>query len=300
MEALLELNLKEFPLFKKGKVREIYDLDDHLLIVSTDRISAFDYILPTGIPGKGKILNTLSSYWFNQTKDVVLNHFITDDINDFPNELEPYFPQLQGRSMIVEKAELIEIECVVRGYISGSAWKEYQDKGTMAGEGLPSGMIESQKMDKPWFTPAIKASNGHDENISVQEMIRIVGEDISLELAQKSIDLYQFASKKVENLGIILADTKFEFGIKNGEIILIDEILTPDSSRFWLMDDYQPGQSQNSFDKQFVRDYLESIEWDKKPPVPGLPDDIVNKTWEKYNDLFRALLNEKELKGALL
>ena len=299
MDPVLEVDLKEFPLFKKGKVREIYDLGDNLLIISTDRISAFDYILPTGIPGKGKLLNKLSSFWFQQTESVVNNHFITDNFDDFPESLQMYKNILEDRSMIVKKADLIEIECVVRGYISGSAWKEYKQFGTMAGETQPEGLVESGKLAKPWFTPATKAQTGHDENITFQQMSQIVGEDIALEMAKKSIELYTFAAEQSEELGFILADTKFEFGFLDGEIILIDELLTSDSSRYWQIDDYTPGQPQNSFDKQFVRDYLESISWDKQPPVPELPQDIVDKTYEKYRYLYKSF-TDNTLKGAVL
>lgn len=300
LKPVLEVNLKEFPLFKKGKVREIYDLGENLLIISTDRISAFDYVLPTGIPGKGKYLNQLSAYWFQKTSHIVPNHFISANFDDFPEELNAYREILDGRSMIVKKANLIEIECVVRGYISGSAWKEYHQFGTMAGEKQPVGLVESGRLEKPWFTPAIKATSGHDENITVPEMMEIIGEDATLDLAQRSVELYSFAAEQSKQLGFILADTKFEFGFIGKEIVLIDELLTSDSSRYWPLSQYEPGKSQNSYDKQFVRDYLEKIRWNKQPPVPELPEEIVTKTLEKYQFLYESIVNEKTLREATI
>jgi phosphoribosylaminoimidazole-succinocarboxamide synthase len=267
-----------------------------LLIVSTDRISAYDCILPTPIPDKGKILNQLSLFWFNKTKKIVPNHIIADDWHKYPPELAQYRDQIEGRSMLVRKTKKINIECVVRGYLSGSGWKEYQESGFVCGIELPKGLQESDRLEEPIFTPATKEEIGtHDRNISQKEMAQLVGQSLTDTLKKMSIDVYLFARKHAESKGIILADTKFEFGLVNDTIILIDEILTPDSSRFWDKSTYKPGTSQESFDKQFVRNYLDSIKWNRMPPVPTLPKDVVQKTREKYLEAYRKLTGKAVL-----
>lgn len=280
-----ETSLKNIKKLRQGKVRDVYDLGDNLLIVATDRISAFDYVLPTPISDKGKFLTQLSVFWFDILKDVCPNHFITADIDKYPKELQQYKDILEGRSMFVKKAERIDIECIVRGYITGSGWKEYQKTGSICGIELPKGLLESAQLPEPIFTPSTKADSGHDENISLEEAKKIVGDKIAEEVKTKSIELYKKASEYARQKGIIIADTKFEFGIIGGEISLIDEVLTPDSSRFWDIEKYEPGRSQDSFDKQYVRDYLESIKWDKQPPVPKLPQNIVDGTSKKYSEI---------------
>ena len=281
-----ELPLKAFTL---GKVRDVYDLGPELLMIATDRISAFDYVLPTGIPFKGKVLNGLSAYWFNETKDIVPNHMITADVKKYPPELAPYSKMLEGRSMRVRKAKRIDIECVVRGYISGSAWKEYKESGTVSGLKLLRGLTESDKLPEPIFTPAMKSDTGHDVNISTEKMKELVGNELTKELAEYSTRIYEKAQTKTKKAGIIIADTKFEYGIADGRIILIDELLTPDSSRFWDLEEYEPGGSQASYDKQFVRDYLEGVKWSKSPPAPALPSDIVEKTARRYLEAFKRI-----------
>ncbi|HCJ66157.1 MAG TPA: phosphoribosylaminoimidazolesuccinocarboxamide synthase [Elusimicrobia bacterium] len=290
--VLKETELKGIPLFFRGKVRDIYDLDDKLLIVATDRISAFDFILPTAIPDKGKILNQISIFWFNYLSDITTNHLITANINEYPEILRtlPEAEILRERSMLVKKTKRINVECVVRGYLSGSAWKEYQESGLVCGIKLPGGLRESDKLPEPIFTPAIKAISGHDINISEQQVIDNEGYEVAKILKEKSLELYVKATKYAEEKGIIIADTKFEFGKVENEIILIDEVLTPDSSRFWDKEKYKPGRAQESFDKQFVRDYLESINWNKEPPVPELPPEIVEKTKEKYWQAYNRLI----------
>ena len=288
-EILLDISLPGVKLFKKGKVRDVFDLEDKLLIVATDRISAFDCVLPNGIPDKGKVLTQLSAFWFNFTAEIVPNHVISSDIDTYPRALAKYAHILAGRSMLVKKADVIEIECVVRGYLSGSAWKEYKTDGMVAGIKLPAGMKESDKLPEPTFTPSIKAKTGHDENITEKKMIDLIGAEVGREIKEKTLAVYKEASEYAESRGIMIADTKFEFGKFENEIILIDEILTPDSSRFWPKDKYEPGKAQPSFDKQFVRDYLESLDWDKNPPAPKLPNDVVSKTAEKYREAYRVL-----------
>ncbi|MFH1578190.1 MAG: phosphoribosylaminoimidazolesuccinocarboxamide synthase [Candidatus Omnitrophota bacterium] len=292
--VLLTTNFKELKLFRRGKVRDIYDLGDKLLIISTDRISCFDVILPTTIPRKGEVLTALSDFWFEFTKDIVPNHLITANINDFPEELSKYKDDLSGRSMLVKKVEPLPVECVVRGYLSGSGWKEYKDKQSICDIKLPAGLKESDKLPQLIFTPATKEEHGHDMNVAQGHIEKKIGKDITEKLKDISIAIYKKASEYAETKGIIIADTKFEFGIYNGEVILIDEILTPDSSRFWPKDEYAPGKGQPSFDKQFVRDYLEGLNWDKVPPAPELPQAIVSKTTEKYLQAFRMLV-EREL-----
>ncbi|MCX7919195.1 MAG: phosphoribosylaminoimidazolesuccinocarboxamide synthase [bacterium] len=292
LSVIVTTNLPDLKLFKRGKVRDVYEFGNQLLIVATDRISAFDVVLPNGIPYKGKVLTQLSLFWFEFTKHIVPNHLITAEINEFPSETEQYRDILMGRSMLVKKSKVVEIECVVRGYLAGSAWKEYQATGTICGIKLPQGLRESSKLPEPIFTPATKASSGHDINISEKEMINIVGYDIGMQLKEKSIAIYTEALSYAESRGIIISDTKFEFGFVDDKLILIDEILTPDSSRFWPKDDYQPGRPQKSFDKQFVRDYLETLDWDKTAPGPPLPDDVVNKTSEKYLEAYQRLVGK--------
>jgi phosphoribosylaminoimidazole-succinocarboxamide synthase len=288
-DVKLNIELPGVKLFKKGKVRDIFEVGDNLLIVATDRLSAFDCILPSGIPGKGKVLTGLSAFWFGSLKDVVQNHLITVDVDSFPNELRKHSNTLKGRSMLVKKTEVIEIECVVRGYLSGSAWKDYKKDGEVAGIKLPKGLRESDKLPELIFTPAIKAKSGHDENISEKKMMDLVGESVGNIIKDKSMNLYKQASEFASSRGIIIADTKFEFGKLGNDIIWIDEALTPDSSRFWPKDQYSPGKPQASFDKQFVRDYLETLDWDKTPPAPKLPKDVVEKTASKYFEAFRLL-----------
>ncbi len=278
----------------RGKVRDIYDLGDSLLIISTDRLSAFDYVLPDPIPDKGKVLNQLSEHWFGMTGEIVGNHVITTNTAEYPEELRKHSQTLRGRSMIVKKAEMIGIECVARGYLSGSAWKEYRDSGTLAGEKLPEGLKESSKLPDPIFSPSTKATSGHDENIRFAEVEKRVGKETAAALKDLTLKLYAFASEYAEKKGIIIADTKFEFGFFGGRIIVADEMLTPDSSRFWPRDLYVPGKSQPSYDKQFVRDHLEKVGWDKKPPVPRLPSDVIEGTTQKYREIFR-ILTGKEL-----
>ena len=284
--SVLNIQINEYPLMRSGKVREIYDLSDSLLFIATDRISAFDCILPTPIPDKGKVLTKLSLFWFDYLKDVVENHLITADINEFPKPLTAYAEELDGRAMIVRKADVLPVECIVRGYLAGSGWKEYQKNGTVTGIELPAGLLESSELPQPIFTPSTKAESGHDINISFDETVKIIGEELAKKVRDVSLELYSKARDHAKSRGIILADTKFEFGIADGKLILIDEVLTPDSSRFWPLESYSPGKSQPSFDKQFVRDYLSSLDWNKEPPAPELPEDIVKKTREKY---FQAL-----------
>jgi len=290
--AITEMRIKELPLFREGKVRNVYDLGDKLLFVATDRISAFDVIMPNGIPDKGKVLNKISAFWFNRTKTIVENHMVTTDTGEImaiDNRLAPYRDMLDGRSMIVRKAEPVMVECIVRGYLSGSGWKDYLGTGMVSGIKLPKGLKLSDKLDEPIFTPSTKAEEGHDINISQDEMRSQVGEDTFEFLKEKSVAIYKAARDYAATRGIIIADTKFEFGKIGGKIILMDEALTPDSSRFWPADDYKSGKQQKSFDKQFVRDYLETLDWDKTPPGPVLPDDIVNKTRKKYLEAYRIL-----------
>jgi len=277
----------------KGKVRDIYEIDDNLLLVVTDRISAFDYVLPNPIPSKGVCLNQLSKFWFEYTKDIVPNHMISTELDDFPEVLQDYSEQLEYRSMLVKKTKVIPIECIVRGYISGSAWKSYKKDGTVCGIKLPSGLQESDQFDEPLFTPSTKAETGHDINISFEKMKELVGGGVAEQLEEFSLNLYKTASEYARKRGIIIADTKFEFGLLNAEIILIDEVLTPDSSRFWPADKYEPGKPQSSFDKQFVRDYLNSTGWDKNSVPPELPDKVIKETQRKYQDAYEKITEKK-------
>ncbi|MFH2013057.1 MAG: phosphoribosylaminoimidazolesuccinocarboxamide synthase [Pseudomonadota bacterium] len=291
-DLIVETNLKGLKLLGRGKVRDIYDLGEHLLIVATDRISAFDVIMLNGIPDKGKTLARISTYWFEVMKDIVPNHLVSVSVRDFPQECQQHKDILEGRSMLVKKAKPLPIECVVRGYLAGSAWEEYQKGGTVCGIELPERLMESSKLDEPIFTPSTKAEKGqHDENITIQEMKKIIGDKLADEVSNLSLEIYKKGRMVAEEKGIIIADTKFEFGILNDGIILIDEVLTPDSSRFWPKNDYKPGKSQKSFDKQFLRDYLISLNWDKTPPPPELPEDIIEKTREKYLEAYKRLVN---------
>jgi len=289
-DVLLRTDFPDLELYASGKVRDLYRVDgDHLLFVATDRISAFDYVLATGIPQKGRVLTQLSLFWFDFLKDVVPNHLATARVSEYPRELQKYAPQLRGRSMLVVRADMIAIECVVRGYLSGSGWKEYKADGTVCGIPLPSGLRESDRLPEPIFTPAIKASSGHDENISFEHMVRLAGRELSQQLRDLSLRIYRTAAAYAEQRGIIIADTKFEFGRTPGGLVLADEVLTPDSSRFWPKDSYRPGGAQESFDKQYVRDYLESIRWNKQPPAPALPADVAARTSEKYVEAYTRL-----------
>jgi phosphoribosylaminoimidazole-succinocarboxamide synthase len=277
------------PLVARGKVRDIYQVGGQLLMVATDRISAFDYILPTGIPRKGEVLNRMSLFWFDFLEHLVPNHVATADIQKYPAMLWPHKTVLQGRSMLVERADMIQVECVARGYLSGSGWKEYRDTGAVCGISLPSGLRESDKLPEPIFTPATKADTGHDENISFDRVVEKVGSDTAERLRDLTLRIYRTAADYANSRGIIIADTKFEFGFVNGQLVLADEVLTPDSSRFWPKSEYKPGGPQPSYDKQFVRDYLESILWNKQPPAPVLPDDVVERTSAKYREAYRVL-----------
>ena len=275
---------------RQGKVRDLYDLDDRLLMIATDRISAFDYVLGSGIPDKGKVLTQLSAFWFDQTRGIVPNHLITTSVGDYPARWRADAAMLEGRSMLVRKTNPVPIECVARGYLSGSGWKDYAATGTVCGVALPAGLRESDRLPQPIFTPATKATSGHDVNISEAEAGRIVGETLIATLRALTLALYAFGTAHAESRGIILADTKFEFGLADdGAVMLIDEVMTPDSSRYWPKDQYKPGGPQPSFDKQYVRDYLEQIRWNKQPPVPSLPDDVVKRTRDKYLEAFRRL-----------
>jgi phosphoribosylaminoimidazole-succinocarboxamide synthase len=292
-EALLTTSLTGATLLNRGKVRDIYDLGEQLLIVATDRISAFDCVMPNGIPDKGRVLTGLSLFWFDLTADLVPNHLITADAAEFPASLADAADVLRGRAMLVERAEVVPVECVVRGYLAGSGWKEYQDTGTVCGHPLPPGLRPSDRLPEPIFTPATKAATGHDENISLARMRDLVGAETTAALQEKSLAVYQRAADYARERGIIIADTKFEFGRRDGELLLIDEVLTPDSSRFWDAAQYAPGGSPPSFDKQFVRDYLESLDWNKEPPAPELPPDIVAQTRAKYLDAYRRLVGRE-------
>lgn len=296
MNAILTTNFDELKLLKRGKVRDIYDLGDSLLFVATDRISAFDVILDDGIPDKGKILTQISKFWFDFSKDVIDNHVIETDAEKFPEECKPYADILRGRSMIVKKAELIPLEAIVRGYISGSGWKDYQKTGTICGIELPDGLRESDKLPEPIFTPSTKAEIGeHDENISEEKAAEIVGKETYEFIKKTALDIYKKAYDYAYKRGIIIADTKMEFGIYDGKIILIDELLTPDSSRFWPADEYEPGKAQKSFDKQYVRDFLLSVNFNKKPPAPKLPDEIIENTRKKYTEALKILTGKDEI-----
>ena len=292
--VLLRSEFPDLQLHASGKVRDVYRIDmDRLLFVATDRISAFDYILATGIPHKGQVLTQISLFWFEFLKDVVPNHLITVDVKQYPAEIQTYADQLNGRSMLVMNADMVPVECVVRGYISGSAWKEYKASGKVCGIELPKGLRESDQLPEPIFTPATKATTGHDENIPFDEMVRLVGGELSEQLRDLTLKVYRKAADYARTKGLIIADTKFEFGRTAKGITLADEVLTPDSSRFWPADRYTPGSAQDSYDKQYVRDYLEEIRWNKRPPAPALPVDVARKTSEKYLEAYQRLTGRK-------
>jgi len=280
--------LEEFPLARRGKVRDVYDLGDRLLIVATDRVSAFDVVLPNGVPNKGRVLTQVSRFWFDRI-EVCANHLISTEVGDFPESIRQHAEVLSGRSMLVRRADRVDIECVVRGYLIGSGWKDYQATGAVCGIELPTDMELAGRLDEPIFTPASKADDGHDENISFDRMIEMVGADTAERLRELSLAIYGAAREYAEQRGIIIADTKFEFGFIDGELALIDELLTPDSSRFWPADQYRPGISPPSYDKQFVRDYLNEIDWDKNPPGPELPEEVVAATSAKYLEAYEQL-----------
>ena len=294
-QILMDTDLKDVKFLRRGKVRDVYETDDYLLIIATDRVSAFDVVLPNGIPDKGRILTQISIYWFNRMKDIIENHIVATDVKDYPKVLHKYKDILEGRSMLVKKAMPMPVECIVRGYLSGSGWKEYKKSGTVCGIKLPDGLVESARLDEPIFTPSTKAEEGHDINISFDETRKIVGDDTANKLRDTSLRVYKKAREMAEKKGIIIADTKMEFGLYNDKLLLIDEILTPDSSRFWPKDSYRPGGPQPSYDKQFVRDYLISIKWDKEPPAPLLPDAVVQKTREKYLEAFQKITGKNVL-----
>ncbi len=292
---VFETKLPGLKLVARGKVRDVYDLGEKLLIVSTDRLSAFDCVLPTPIPDKGKVLNSLSRFWFQFLGDLPKNHLITTDVTKMGHGLEAHAEILAGRSMLVKKAEVFPIECVVRGYLMGSGWKEYQEKGSVCGIPLPRGLTNGSRLDAPIFTPATKATSGHDQNISFEEASKIIGATNAEKLRELTISVYERASAHALTREIIIADTKLEFGLAGGEIILVDEVLTPDSSRFWPREKWTPGQTQLSYDKQFVRDYLEGIGWNKQPPAPPLPESVVEKTREKYVDAYKQITGQELL-----
>lgn len=293
---ILESNIPAFPLWRRGKVRDVYDLGDRLLIVTTDRLSAFDVVLPTPIPDKGRVLTQLSLFWFRLLSDVVPNHILASDVAEYPKELHAYRDQLEGRSMLVRKTEPLPVECVVRGYITGSGWKDYKKTGSVCGIPLKAGLRESERLDPPLFTPSTKAETGHDENISFDEVAKLIGPARAAEVRDVTLAIYTKARDHAAKRGILLADTKFEFGVQDGRLIWIDEALTPDSSRFWPQAGYEAGKGQPSFDKQYVRDYLETLSWDKTPPGPSLPDDVVARTRAKYREAY-ALLTGRDLDG---
>jgi phosphoribosylaminoimidazole-succinocarboxamide synthase len=291
--VISQTEFKSLVLKGRGKVRDIYDLGDRLLIVATDRISAFDVVMPNPIPDKGRILTQLSKFWFGLTREIIPNHVISTEVKDFPPECDGYRNDLNHRSMLVLKADPLPVECVVRGYLAGSGWEEYRKTGEICGISLPKGLLESSKLEEPIFTPSTKAEQGlHDENITFEKMEKIVGKDLAQRLKAVTVAIYQKARDFAERKGILIADTKMEFGIKDGQLILIDELLTPDSSRFWPKDGYRPGGSQRSFDKQYLRDYLLSIKWDKTPPAPELPEEVIQKTREKYLEAYERLVGK--------
>src|ERR1700722_17726522 len=290
MTSLLKTDLGSTPLIGRGKVRDLYAVGDALLLVATDRISAFDHVLGSGIPGKGKILTQISLFWFELMLDIVPNHLIATKVADFPAPLQRYADQLNGRSMLVKRAEMFPVECVARGYIAGSGWKEYKASGTVCGINLPAGLQDGSRLPEPLFTPSTKSQDGtHDENISYPAVEGAVGAEVAQELRRLTLAIYEKAGRHAESRGLILADTKFEFGMTQDGIVLADEVLTPDSSRFWEASLWKPGGAQPSFDKQFVRDYLESIHWNKQAPAPSLPEDVVERTLQKYLEAFRRL-----------
>jgi phosphoribosylaminoimidazole-succinocarboxamide synthase len=289
LKPIFETSLAGIELCARGKVRDIYAAGDFLVIVATDRLSAFDYILPTPIPYKGRVLTALTIFWLELLRDIVPNHLVSADVSDYPKEFLPYREQLEGRSMLVRRAKMIEVECVARGYLSGSGWKDYRRDGHICGIPLPAGLRESGRLPHPIFTPASKAQSGHDENISFEKVANQIGDPLAGQLESLTLEIYVRAAAYAETRGIVIADTKFEFGFVADKLILADEVLTPDSSRFWPRDKYQPGGPQPSFDKQYVRDYLESIRWNKQPPAPALPPEVIEQTSNKYQEAYRVL-----------
>ena len=292
-KVILKTDFPDVELVKRGKVRDIYDLGGHLLLIATDRISAFDVVLPSGIPGKGRVLTQISLYWFKQMEKIIQNHIAAADVKDFPKRLHKYADILEGRSMLVKKTNPVPVECVVRGYLSGSGWKEYQKNTSVCGIQLPEGLVESSRLDEPIFTPSTKEEEGHDINIPYDEVEKIVGGELAQKLRDTSITIYSRARDVARSKGIIIADTKFEFGLSDGNFMIIDEILTPDSSRFWSANDYLPGRSQDSYDKQIVRDYLLTLDWDKTYPGPRLPDEIIAKTRTRYQEILKILTGQE-------
>ncbi len=290
-KIILKTEMPDIKFIRSGKVRDIYDLDDSLLMIASDRISAFDVVLPNGIPGKGKLLTQISIYWFQQMADIIKNHLIATEVDAYPSQCHKYRDQLEGRSMLVKKAEQLPVECIVRGYLSGSGWKEYQKTGSVCGIKLLDGLKESARLDAPIFTPSTKAEEGHDINISFKETENIVGNEMAAKLRDVSLRIYSKAREMAEKKGIIIADTKFEFGIYDNELILIDEILTPDSSRFWSAQTYVPGKGQDSYDKQIIRDYLLTLDWDQTYPGPVLPEHIVEKAIERYREICNIIVS---------
>ena len=293
-KVMLKSNFKDLKLIRSGKVRDLYEIEDKLLLVATDRMSAFDVVMDDPIPDKGRVLNSLSLFWFEKLKATVKNHIISTNPEEYPDPCPSYKDELDKRSMLVRKIEPLPVECIVRGYLSGSGWNEYQEKGSICGITLPSGLKESEQLPEPIFTPSTKAEMGlHDENISLEKVAELIGQEKAEKIRELSLKIYSYGRELAAEKGIIIADTKFEFGSENGDIILIDEVLTPDSSRFWPMDTYRPGGPQKSFDKQFLRDYLNSLDWPKKPPPPKLPAEIINKTREKYLEALERLTGER-------
>ncbi len=288
-KVVMEIKIDGAKFLRRGKVRDIYEYEDYLLIIASDRVSAFDVILPTGIPDKGRVLTQISIYWFNQMKDIVENHLVATEIKDFPESLKKYADILEGRSMLVKKSQPMPVECIVRGYLSGSGWQEYKKNGSICGIKLPEGLIESSRLEEPIFTPSTKSQEGHDINISLDEMKRIVSPELAERLKELTLKVYKKARDIAEKKGIIIADTKMEFGMFGDKIILIDELLTPDSSRFWSIKNYTPGKGQDSYDKQIVRDYLLTLDWNKTYPAPELPPDIVLKTADRYREILKII-----------
>ncbi len=293
MSALYETNFPELKLLHRGKVRDLYEVDGKLLMVATDRISAFDVVMPTPIPDKGKVLTQLSVFWFNFLKNLVSNHLLTAEVEEYPPSCKPYAEELRLRSMLVKKTKPLPVECIVRGYLAGSGLKEYRRSGTVCGIRLPEGLREADKLPEPIFTPSTKAQEGHDINITFEECIRLIGEELAHKVRELSLKIYKKAASYAEDRGIIIADTKFEFGLLGDELLLIDEVLTPDSSRFWPKEEYEPGRPQKSFDKQFLRDWLEQIGWEKRPPAPELPPEIVEKTRARYLEAYKRITGKE-------
>ncbi len=291
-ETILTTNLPGAISRRSGKVRDIYQYEDGLLLVATDRISAFDCVMPNGIPGKGNILTALAAFWFGKTRHIIPNHLLSVNVEDFPPQVAEYSDMLQGRTMWVRKAKVIPVECVVRGYLSGSGWRSYKETGQICERKLPPELVESDKLPEPILTPATKAASGHDENITCERMVEITGPSLAQDLEEKSLELYRFAAEFAGERGFILADTKFEFGLVNGDLLLIDEILTPDSSRYWDVNQYEPGQPQRSYDKQFVRDYLDTLDWDKEPPAPQLPPEVITQTLQIYLETLQRITGQ--------